>query len=197
MKTNNRGFSLIELLVALSILAVVSAIIVPKFLNVRTSASQTTAFANMKEINNEIREWIALGGQIGTKPVAGDVLNFLGGNGGVRATATSAGTALGSAADSSGTMGSFTIAISPAPFDNSKSANQAASGAITAAKPATWPNTPGFYVTGVSSGSTAYYCDGNGSMWVITLAQDATGNMIATVDSSSATGAVSYTTGQL
>jgi prepilin-type N-terminal cleavage/methylation domain-containing protein len=56
------AFSLIELLVALSILAVVAAIIVPKFVGVRTAAANTVAQQNISELNDAYNRWQALGG---------------------------------------------------------------------------------------------------------------------------------------
>jgi prepilin-type N-terminal cleavage/methylation domain-containing protein len=58
------GFSLIELLVALAILAIVSALIVPKFLNIGQSAEQIKALKNISELNSTYNQWSATGGQI-------------------------------------------------------------------------------------------------------------------------------------
>ena len=77
MKTTTRGFSLIELLVALSILAVVAAIIVPRFLNVRQQAAVTTAQAQQQELQSDIQKWISLGGIVSGTPTAGDWVSLL------------------------------------------------------------------------------------------------------------------------
>lgn len=47
-----KGFSLIELLVALSILACVAALIIPRFLGLLTPAKQTVIDNNLMEIQN-------------------------------------------------------------------------------------------------------------------------------------------------
>ena len=130
MKTNKLGFSLIELLVALSILAVVAAIIVPRFLNVRQQATQTAALANLRQLQSTCQQFVALGGSIGSSTtaaandgkLAANVLNYISGTTG-RATATAAGTAFGAGSgttstyvcDSQGVMGSFTIQWAPVP----------------------------------------------------------------------------------
>jgi prepilin-type N-terminal cleavage/methylation domain-containing protein len=80
MKTSllsTRAFSLIELLVALSILAVVTALIVPRFLNVREQAADTTAQAQIKSLNNIYNQWIALGGTAPAAATASNVVGFL------------------------------------------------------------------------------------------------------------------------
>jgi prepilin-type N-terminal cleavage/methylation domain-containing protein len=61
------GFSLIELLVALAILAVVSAIIVSRFLALRTTAQQQVIDTNLAAISNAATQWQTLGG-IGPAP---------------------------------------------------------------------------------------------------------------------------------
>lgn len=71
------GFSLIELLVALSILAVVSALIVPKFLGVRANAQQLVLDANLKEYNNAVSMWQALGGQRATNPDSNEAFKLV------------------------------------------------------------------------------------------------------------------------
>jgi prepilin-type N-terminal cleavage/methylation domain-containing protein len=61
--STHRGFSLIELLVALSILAIVAAILVPKFLGVRENAKATAVQSSLDEFNHEVSMWQSLGGQ--------------------------------------------------------------------------------------------------------------------------------------
>jgi type II secretory pathway pseudopilin PulG len=71
---------LVELLVALAILAVVAAIIVPRYLGIRTSAQLTVVDKNLSEISNATSEWLALGGQPPTSPdqyVAFKTIQFL------------------------------------------------------------------------------------------------------------------------
>lgn len=142
-----RAFSLIELLVALSILAVVAAIIVPRFLNVRGSASITAATSQIKELKQVYQNFLALGGTGSTN--AGDVVLFL------NTQATAAGTARtarGTVTDSAGNMGSTTISFGGGTVNT-----------VTAAPTASSAG-PAFYAI---SGSGAYYVDGTGNMWTI------------------------------
>jgi len=190
MKNSNKGFSLIELLVALSILAVVAAIIVPKFLNVRSNASQAVAIQNMRELQNTCRQWIALGGSNSSTTIAncGDVLNFLSGNGavGVRATATTGATAQGGATDSQGTMGSWTIQLNSKPGTNALKTDGTATAANIAAI-----TTPGFYVAANTAGSTGFYCDGTGDAWSIAIAANGDITATALTNCAKASGAMS------
>ncbi len=78
----NAAFSLIELLVALSILAVVAAIIVPRFTNIRSQVAATVAAAQFSQINESYNSWTSLGGNPnGDSGI--NILRFLGtpGNG--------------------------------------------------------------------------------------------------------------------
>lgn len=59
-----RAFSLVELLVALSIVAVVGAIVVPRFLDVRAAAAKQVRESNAKTIQKGISDWFSLGGWI-------------------------------------------------------------------------------------------------------------------------------------
>lgn len=59
-----RGFSLIELLVALAILAVVAAMIVPHYLDVTRQASRLVQDENQRILQETLDHWIDLGGRI-------------------------------------------------------------------------------------------------------------------------------------
>jgi prepilin-type N-terminal cleavage/methylation domain-containing protein len=168
----NKGFSLIELLVALSILAVVAAIIVPRFLNVRTQASAATARASLQEFQNIARQFVSLGGTINGTATASDllfVLNQSGRAAGYAAGAGAAGTNTNKVVDSTAaTLGSNTL-VFPAIIQ----------GTTTAAN-ATTQTVAGFYTTSTpsatASGGALYYSAGNGvDAWLVVT--DSNGNL--------------------
>lgn len=73
-----KGFSLTELLVALGVLAIVAAVIFPRFLNIRNNAADTAAVAMATELNRVYGAWTATGGKINGNYVAtSDLLGVL------------------------------------------------------------------------------------------------------------------------
>jgi len=106
LSRSSSAFSLIELLVALSILAVVAAVIVPRFLNVRSQAAATVLAAQLAQLNHTYNQWTSLGGADGGDSGI-NVLQFL--------STPSDGTPSRSAgtlcADSAGNFGSGTVSL--------------------------------------------------------------------------------------
>lgn len=156
-KSNTRAFSLIELLVALSILAVVSALIIPRFLNVRVNAAITASVAQIKELQATYQKFISLGGSGSAS--SGDVVLFL------SAPASAAGTArtaIGTMKDNTDTFGSTTISFSGA--------------TITAGTTPTAASAQGFYssATATAGSGTGYYVDGAGDLWTLTTTTSGT-----------------------
>jgi prepilin-type N-terminal cleavage/methylation domain-containing protein len=144
MKTTTRGFSLIELLVALSILAVVAAIIVPRFLNVRSQAAATTTAAQQQELQSDIQKWISLGGTVAAGATDGDFLNLL--------NQTGAGRTNAHLTDSTGNFGSSTISLGLPAID------------AGAAAPTPSAAAQGWHY---GAGNEAYYTDGAGNGYVV------------------------------
>lgn len=75
------GFGLVELLVALSALAITAAIIVPKYLNTQNSAKWAAALNMEKDFNNSLEGWKQSGGTIGAIPRTSDLLDMFASNG--------------------------------------------------------------------------------------------------------------------
>ena len=155
-KSNDKqGFSLIELLVALSILAVVAAIIVPRFLNVRSQAASTTTEAQRKVIQNAVQQFLALGGTNTNNAVlnSGNVLYFLNQTGSSR-TGTNI-------SDSSGAFSSSSISLQ---LDLTQAASGVSEADLSGAE-------SGFYIS-AANGGQAVYLDGNGTRHTITINAD-------------------------
>jgi prepilin-type N-terminal cleavage/methylation domain-containing protein len=164
------GFSLIELLVALSILAVVAAIIVPRFLNVRSQAAATTSQAQQQELQSDIQKWVSLGGTGGSGDNnAGDFLGLL--------TETASGTpptrtAVGALGDSSGNFGSTSVSLSLS--NNVATTSLATVATAYAGSQSLITAVPqGFYW---AAAGNAYYSDGAGSLYQI-LVNGSDGNV--------------------
>jgi len=148
-----RGFSLVELLVALSILAVVAAIIVPRFLNVREQAADTSAKAQIAAINNVYQQWRSLGGDATyTNANAAQIIEtirFLQTTGN---NTVNRGIVGSPCTDTMGDFGSRTVAMQPVTVGG------AAAAAITASTP------DGFYNATAANGiapASAVYKVGN------------------------------------
>lgn len=155
---NKQAFSLIELLVALSILAVVAAVIVPRFLNVRAQASQTTTQTQQQTVQRAVQQWLSLGGTCsagtttaGKQTAALDIITLLG------TPSRAAGSPQGTAKDSStANFGSNTIGLN------------LSTGSAT---------TQGFY----SAGGLQKYCDGAGNIYTVSV-NPSNGNTMFTID---------------
>ena len=55
-KTNKKGFTIVELVIVIAVIAILSAVLIPTFSNVTTSAKQRAALANAR---NEYMELLA------------------------------------------------------------------------------------------------------------------------------------------
>ena len=154
MRKDKLGFSLIELLVALSILAVVAAIIVPRFLNVRSQAAKTTAEAQKKVIEHAVQQFLALGGTNTNNSAlnSGNVLYFLN-----QSSTSRTGTNI---SDSTGSFSSNSISLQLDITEASEFSEDSLSG-----------EEGGFYMSAEDGGQAAYV-DGNGGYHTITVNAD-------------------------
>jgi prepilin-type N-terminal cleavage/methylation domain-containing protein len=75
---SRRGFSMTELLVALGIIAVTAALVVPRFIDVRQRASEAYYQENVKRLNRAFATWEAAGGYVGASAYTSDILKLLG-----------------------------------------------------------------------------------------------------------------------
>jgi prepilin-type N-terminal cleavage/methylation domain-containing protein len=161
MKTSTKGFSLIELLVALSILAVVAAIIVPKFLGINVQAGNTAAQNQASELAKACYNWVGAGGMVTGNPTAGDWLLLLSSTGTNPPTQRTIDAAPNQLIDNTNTINSQTIGLNnitanAQPFTAASTAASIAAGKV------------GFQYG--AAGSVASYCDGQGDAWVVTIA---------------------------
>lgn len=155
MKITNKGFSLIELLVALSILAVVAAIIVPKFMNVRNQAVATVVTAQAQQIQQTVQNFISLGGAIGANPDEGGVLAFLN----TQSAPPAGRLTVSGVTDSTGNFGSNTIMLTI------PQTGTYAAGVAGAAQG--W-----YYTAGGGHTTSARYVDGAGAVHLLTINAD-------------------------
>jgi prepilin-type N-terminal cleavage/methylation domain-containing protein len=79
----NRGLSLPELLVALSIIAIVAAVVVPRFRDVRAKAQEAYLNENVRRMNSAFATWEAAGGVVGSNAKTSEILRMLGSEPGV------------------------------------------------------------------------------------------------------------------
>jgi prepilin-type N-terminal cleavage/methylation domain-containing protein len=77
MTSQKAAFSLIELLVALSILAVVAAIIVPNFIGINNQADDTVAKNNIQTLSSVYASWTDMGGNAGSANTCGGPITIL------------------------------------------------------------------------------------------------------------------------
>jgi prepilin-type N-terminal cleavage/methylation domain-containing protein len=66
MKNNNKGFSLLELLIVVAIILIIATIAIPSLLRSRQAANESAAVANLRTINTaEVTYLSSNGGQYG------------------------------------------------------------------------------------------------------------------------------------
>ena len=76
-ETGQRAFSLMELLIALAVLALAAAIVVPRYLNMQTQAQDAVATSMADELNHVYGNWKSSGGVITGTPTLAGILTML------------------------------------------------------------------------------------------------------------------------
>lgn len=71
MKTNRKGFTLVEIMIVVAIIGILAAIAIPNFMKARTEAQKNSCIANLKKIDGAI-EQCKLGGT--AAPAYADVI---------------------------------------------------------------------------------------------------------------------------
>ena len=56
-QSNNRGFTLVEIMIVVAIIGLLAAIAIPNFVKARTTAQKNACIANLKQIDGAKEQW--------------------------------------------------------------------------------------------------------------------------------------------
>ena len=68
MKTNRKGFTLVEIMIVVAIIGILAVIAIPNFIRARRNSMANACIANMKQIQGAAEQW-KLAGNAGTPTV--------------------------------------------------------------------------------------------------------------------------------
>ena|SRR5689334_8307896 len=78
MFTNERGFTLIEIMIVVSVIGLLAAIAIPNFIKARTTSNRTACINNLRQVSAAVQQWALETKKNPNSPVtADDVLPYM------------------------------------------------------------------------------------------------------------------------
>lgn len=72
MNKNNQGFTLIEIMIVVAIIAILAAVAIPNFIKYRDESQKSSCISNMKQIQTAAEQWLITNGATAT-PAGSDL----------------------------------------------------------------------------------------------------------------------------
>ena len=74
MKKRNQGFTLVEIMIVVAIIAILAAVAIPNFIKYRADARKQTCVANMKQLQTAAESWRTSTGNATGVPALADLV---------------------------------------------------------------------------------------------------------------------------